>query len=111
MAPLESLVKIANLKQPLKLTHISQAEFEKFGEMISASISQGTRKKFPKKKPAAAASEAEKKEENGQDKEGEGAANDDKKEDAAAVVTDDEGEKKEAADGEFFSSDLNIHYY
>ncbi|KAL7512658.1 hypothetical protein ACHAXN_009699 [Cyclotella atomus] len=76
-----------------------KAEFEKFGEIISASISQGTRKKFPKKKPVASASEAEKKEENGQDKEGEGAANDDKKDAAAAaVVTDDEGEKKEAAD-------------
>jgi hypothetical protein len=83
--------------QTIKRTYTLQAEFEKFGEIISASISQGTRKKFPKKKPAAA--EAEKKEENG-DKEGETAANDDKKEDATAVVTDDEGEKKEAADGE-----------
>lgn len=87
-----------------------QSEFEKFGEIVSASISQGIRKKFPKKKPA-----PEKKEENGEDKKEE-AAEGEKKEEAAAdgekkeeeateknddsaVVTDDEGEKKEAAAG------------
>lgn len=87
--------------------HFTQAEFEKFGEIISASVSQGIRKKFPKKKPA-----AEKKDENGEGEKKEGeeaAAAGDEKEAAATegekkedsvVVTDDEGEKKESAAGE-----------
>jgi polyadenylate-binding protein len=84
-----------------------KSEFEKFGEIISASISQGTRKKYPKKKHAPAkeangegAKEGEEAKEEGDVPEGE------KKEDVnetkepgkidSAVVTDDEGEKKES---------------
>jgi len=83
------------------ISSFPQSEFEKFGEIISASISQGMRKKFPKKKPSAA--EEDKKEEtateegeNKKEEEGE-KKQEDKKDDAGAVVENVEGEKKDLA--------------
>jgi polyadenylate-binding protein len=78
-----------------------KSEFEKFGEILSASISQGMRKKFPKKKVA------EEKETNGEDdKEGKENGEDkeengkdgggDNEKDSAVVTDDEEGDKNEA---------------
>jgi hypothetical protein len=75
-----------------------QSEFEKFGEIVSASISTGIRKKFPKKKKeddkTKNGAEGEKNE--GEAVEGaEGTTKDEDRKEESAVVTDDEGEKKD----------------
>ncbi|KAL7521532.1 hypothetical protein ACHAWX_006205 [Stephanocyclus meneghinianus] len=76
-----------------------KSEFEKFGEIVSASISTGIRKKFPKKKneddKTKNGADGEKKE-GGAVEDAEGTKNDEDKKEESAVVTDDEGEKVDA---------------